>query len=588
MAPKEVDEAETQEVVALDHELRSLTSLGEVLQNERVHEAMTGVRSDEPSGSRETGVKLVRYMSRLLVRGIGENVAFALRLRGRDVEHTSISSDNFVVDLESSAAYPNSDAANPHEHAKHPNRQYSQDELKDCSHKTVMNYVIDHCRQGNRDPSVIEFSVHVKNTLRLLYNTSTAVDAEELKMARMSFHTYVMCMGIDRWKARYRLSEPLKQNWLGEMPFDDFLRRPNPFEGICGTKNNWPATTLVSSAALVKDFQRLAKTFTERNHEERADDRREWEMRKTIAQPCYEAALAAIQTGRFDSDVAQYYHVTLCQTFKDAENTSNRALKFLNANAIKNAKDDSHRPAGISLLRAYISASRAVFLAVSNLDILFQEYRQTLNNCINNGEDKKRGPKIPMQDWSPTSVQENRQDAFGHDENDGDDGLTDQFENIDDEFIPIQSQAWATGYAEWLQNSAKGIRATLYLTTFAEKNKSLVKQVYEKIQIVSNDRPSSKMQQWESTIDEIYPITDPGNLEKKEKMIYTLRALATTGVKKENQKKDRNQKDDPNEKDNSNLLFQDLNAQWNTSFTGTPHCESLFAIEYVLEVITLA
>lgn len=587
-------EARNQEVILLDHQFRSLTSLGEMLYNEQVHKAIHGSPRSAPSPSREEGVKLVRYISRLLVRGLGENVAFALKLAGRTVKYTAASSNtldthDLAANLESSNAYPNSDPLDPNRTANQKtSASYSDEAIVSCSFSDVLAYVIKHCRHDRKriakaqTEKIIRFDVHVKNTLLLLRKCSEKVDDKDLMDAKQAFYCYTGCMGIERWGARYRVSGTFSSHFNSCIPFDKFLQRPDPFHGICDTQNRWPKINLDCTGhkqkKLVENFLSFATIFTEeRQYEESEDAKQHWENRQKIALPCYEKALDAIKNSRFDSYVAWFYHVALGQTLKDVDDMSQKAFRELNSK-----KADYNPSIGKSLF-GYETASLHLYRGIGTLDILLKTYEDGLAICLLRSGDDKSGPNIRREDWSSTpSTRHIRQDSLSHDEEEDNDDRDDNWDDDDDESISSPSQSWITGYIEWLENSVKGIRSAHYLSYFAQRHPSIIKAVDEHILIVPGDRPSSKMQQWQSTIKELYnDATDDASRQTRDDILETLHCLAAKHQKNESHLVQTT-------KDNQPLSFRSLNTGWHESFRGTRHGESQFAIEYVKEVITFA
>ena len=592
MAPKawveSHDEATNEDVINLDHQLRSLTSLGEILYNERVHEAIPGHSSYLPSRNKEAGANLVRCISLLLVRGLREKVAFAVKM-GRSVEHTAASSDTLNVDelvsLESSPAYPNFDSPDPDGTAASKDQaSYSEEAIVSCSPGDVLKYIMEHCRQDGDDTTnsqrekIILFDVHVRNMLKLLCKVSEAV-GEELNDAKDAFYYYASCMGIESWGARYRVSRTLRNHYFLDVPFDQFVQRPDPFCGRSRAKDDWPEETFECArnqrGALVRAFSTFAEIFTEeRQYKESTEATQHWETRREIAQACYDRALDAIRNGRFDSHVAQFYHIALGQAIKDANDMFQQGLSDLNANKV------DHEAATKQSLINYVKAAYHLFLGIGNLRVLLKTYGKSLQRYVSNGDDHNvRGPSIRCEDQSLTSTGDIRQDTLSQDGKNDTHVRNIYCDDNDNDLMPSQYQAWTTGYVEWLENSVKGVESVLHVFRFAKRHPPILKDVVEKIQIVFSDRPSPKMQPWESTIRDLYDDTDKASRDMRDDVITTLHGLVAKPQKNESCKVKPTKADLP-------LSFQSLDTEWHGSFRGTRHNESQFAIEYAKEVTT--
>ena len=342
----------------LDYHFRSLTCLGEILYNEKVHEEIhaqgPGHQQDLPDGLHKKGSKLVLQLSRLLVRQPGENVTFAVIMSNGGIEMTVATTDTSPTQpkssddgprpddfIQSSQAYTNSPPAGksdpPFEVPKLQDRP-DTDAMFEYLLKYFQPYHLPEPHppkdkeKKDKEKYTIPFDVHVRNTLKLLVSCS-AQNTSTAARAAANFFYYTACMGIAKWKSRYTVDPIVKKRFgKDDISFDDFLLVEHLLPAVDSDLKKWPETRINNDEkrALLSFLAGFAKlfdyTYEYQDSKEGKKASKKRESRKEIAQNSLKAAREDAEEGRLNGNANQFYHITLGQAFSDAKYCSERAM----------------------------------------------------------------------------------------------------------------------------------------------------------------------------------------------------------------------------------------------------------------------
>ena len=256
MAPAKEDEPDNScsYVSKLDYKLRSLTCLGEMLYEEKLHPHLHAKRR-ENSNKRDERVNIVRYLSRLLVRKAGENVAFVIKLADGKVKETAVATtadnvvdggsddgnDDGIGEVSGSGTHTNTKiGVEPSVSSEQPL------EAMTLSREGVLIYIVKwfgriESKESRAKRRTISFHIHVMNTIKLLRNCSGTRSFD----SKAAFLYYTACMGIEKWSKRYFVGKQTKRPYLRYIAFDKFLQNTDlSSRTIASSKKNWPKTTI--------------------------------------------------------------------------------------------------------------------------------------------------------------------------------------------------------------------------------------------------------------------------------------------------------------------------------------------------------
>lgn len=607
---EDISDRDTQ---TLDYRFRSLTCLGEVLYNEDVHDPIPaqgpGHQTESRHALQETGGKLVLQISRVLVRQPGENVAFAVMMSNGGVEKTMVTTNtpstllNPMNNASSLHGNPNSDEVSKlsraYTNSPSPgsgNPPSEGLELRDHpSDDDIIRYIVKHFQpMGVRQTSdnkedFVTFDAHVRNTLKLLVSCSNR-DHSATMRADTAFLIYTACMGIGKWSSRYTVDPIVRNRYsYSDIPFESFLQLEDLLPWVAPSLKDWPTARITDEEkkTLSKFLPDFAKIFDwQYDYTEYFGDNGaaavHREDRRKIAHDYLEAAMKAVGTGHVDGNVARFYHVTLGQALKDAQDWAAKAMTILTSRT--SPTDDISE-----ILLSYVMATVHLSSGIFNSGVLLTQYKTALQKRL-----KRGAPKVPMSLWLPASSPSTlvtRHDSFDDVKYEGnrvpddaetaDDEGSNNDDDHDDKSMTAQTssepESWTTAFINWLRNTAKTHRAVNQLTAFAKSksHRRIVRAIAANIEIHLYPPPSNEMEDWEKTIRDLFPNkTEQVTKGKAEQLIRELDYLAKHRPQK---KWLRNQ--------SSKLSFCSLNSRWSSSFDGTRHGESQFAIAYSGKVI---
>ena len=600
---------------ALDHRFRSLTCLGELLYNENVHDpipAQSLRHQTDRHALQEKGGLLVLQLSRVLVRQPRENVTFAVMMLNGGVEKTMATSNTPTALLNPTDDEPTVDDNSTLHEVIECSRAYthspSPGEGNPPSGGTLLpghpsahdliDYIVIHFeplkilqkKNNNNKPENITFDAHVRNTLGLLAGCSYTTTPEAMD-ADVAFLTYTACMGIEKWRWRYKVDPIVRSRYsCDDIPFHNFLQLEDPLRWV---PERWPTSRIFGEEkkALLKFLEEFVKIFEIQYHYTKffGDDgaaSRHQAARREIAHVHLATAMKAVERGRVDANVARFYHVTLGQAFKDVCDWSNKVVAVLTSSP---SPTDTVR----HMLFKYVVAATHLNLGVSHSGVLLTQYKKALRTCL--------GRKAPSVPWDLWAMKEDEADASGeHGSSENarfdlynkaeyeDNDVADDAETVDDEGSdnndhyddrsmtsksPSEPKAWTVAYITWLRNTVKTHHAVEQLVAFAKSksHRQIVRTIQSKIQIHLCSPPSRKMEDWKETIRRLFPRgTGPAPDATAEDFIAKLECLA---------KYPHAQNINP-PNPIPRLSFNSLNPRWSTSFNGTRHGESQFATQY--------
>lgn len=580
-------------IQTLDHRFRSLTCLGEILYNEGLHDTIPaqdpGYQTDHHHAFHIKGRILGLQISRVLVRQPGENVTFAVMMSKGGVEKA-------VVTTEISTALLNrNDGLLRHDNPKSDEIiKYNEDTNSPLpgrgdplceglelhghpSSDDVIDYIVTHFQsmavgqKSDKIEDIISFDAHVRNTLKLLVNCSTRDQSASVD-ANTALLTYTACMGIEKWKSRYTVNPIVRDRYSqDDIPFDSFLQLEDPVPWIVQRLVDWPKKRIIGKEkeTLLKFLSDFAAVFdTPYGYIEFLGDggaaSQHREARKKIAHVYLDAAMKAVEEGFLDENVARFYHVTLGQALKDAQDWSTKVISVL--------RSPTSPTDGVSeIIFHYVQAIHNLRYGVFEIDFLLAQYKQALRECLG-----RKAPRVPMLLWpvvpAPSTLV-TQHSAFESEEFD----LFDDSETGDDEDYSIaaktslEPKAWTVAYFIWLRNTVKSHRAVRKLIAFARSRshgRIIIEAIRTKIEAHLCSPSSSKMEDWKEMIHDLFP-DEPGQATngKADNLIRELDCVATMSPDR-----------------GSELSFHSLNSRWSSSFNGTRHGQSQFAIEYSRKV----
>ena len=533
MAPAKEDEPDNScsFVSKLDYKLRSLTCLGEILYEEKLHPHLHAKRRENPNKKRDEGFNIVRYISRLLVRKAGEDVAFVVKLADGKVKETAVATtagdvvdggsddgnDDGIGDVSGNGAHTNTkNSVEPSVSSGQPLEAMA---LDNWSQEGVLIYIVMwfgriESKESRAKRRTIPFHIHVMNTINLLRNCSGTRSFD----SKAAFLYYTVCMGIEKWSKRYFVGKQTKRPYLRYIAFDKFLQDTDlSSRTIASSKKNWPITTIKrhTKKQLLDFLEEFAAIFTDpRDYDQLQNElgenqaKEHWKSRERLAMEDFRMAKDAIEEERVDWQVAQFYHITLGQALKDAQDWSAMAITALTKSGTSNPKVTT------DLLISYITATQDLYRGIFDGSFLLRTYQKGLKKCI---EIEKGTTIIPGGDWSSNQDPSNltpQHPAFWNEEldpvnvsnsqevDDMDDAYDSQedqdgFDDFDPAAFPEGSQElWLAGCIAWLQNTAKGWYAFNNLVRFADepRNQEMLQSIVEKINIPVCRTPSGTMQ----------------------------------------------------------------------------------------------